>query len=693
MSQSYLDKFRSSLPSTQGRQILNLLISKRDQGEIRTVDEFKARLKELTSQLLEERITPTLTQWLAVGGQDISSEQYNDMLTHIQNDLEAGFAEADNIDEIIAAHHNLIHEISLKALRFGVNELESKISLYEFLNRSTQGFDDALFNTFRESKNLQTSRSDSAASLVYADPRKSEVILNTQDAQIDLVGERLTLGASQEKQLQIREAQWLSNANSIRGELDVQFENSKISHIVDNQNNTYWVESILLSQVRSTGVPMEISLALAASQDVNFIEIEPAVEFPIVLTGIDYIDANNTRQSTGNSSILLRGPARINFEKITTSHLILKFRQDNYKESQFTTKPGTSLFHRAVLDQNSNDVDLVSISEDLQEILTSDFILSDVLGVTNPQQEQVKYYEYILGFDNIRVGFSIFTDRSIFVSSKKKVLSPGRVALRTQEIRPSQVSGSSSITLNPYSYPTRNSDEDSKFYHGVTEHYLVIQFFGEDNYLIATDTVPILPLGASRIYHEQMIFKFQTTGAQNPDVAQLRFYTNATENDVLTNSDVIVYRNGTPLVYGLSNDWVWVDPDDIADPAKNLGAVQTVAGAGSPMKRAIRIINTVRPLDIYTVSYNPTVSNTQTLPNNQNLFTLVDLVGDNSMRMVSDNLITIEPIRNSYLVEYAEVYLVIIMRRNSANQNFSPAVEEFMLVTGSRNQQKFVGDF
>jgi hypothetical protein len=346
---------------------------------------------------LAERITPTLKLFDAIPGADTSSEQYNEMLDRIRDDLEAGFAEADNIDAVINAHNNLINTVALKSLRYGINELESKISLYEFLNKSIKGFDNALFNTFRESLNNVTSRADSAASLTYIDPLKKEGIDVDENAEVDLVGERLILGPTIKNYLKIREVQWLSNSNSIRSELNVAFSNSKLSNLIDNQNNTYWVEPILLSKIRTSGVPMEICLSLNASQDVNFVEIEPASNFPMVLTGIDYFDSNNSRQSSDTVEIIVNGPTRINFGKITSRCVILKFRQDNYKEIQFKKKPGESNFHKAVLGQSSNTVDKDSVTEDLQELLSSDFILTDAMGIKTIGTESVKYYEYLLG--------------------------------------------------------------------------------------------------------------------------------------------------------------------------------------------------------------------------------------------------------------------------------------------------------
>jgi hypothetical protein len=682
MSQTLLDKFRSALPTTQGNQILRLLISKRDSGEIKTVDEFKTKLKELTLKILQDRITPTFKLLDAIPGTDISSERYNEVLDRIHDDLEAAFDEADNIDDIIEAHHNLINNVALKALRYGVNELEAKITLYEFLNKSGKGFDDALFNTFRESQNSSTSRIDEAASIVFVDPRLNQVIVNDEDCMVDQIGERLILGAQSDTIVPITEAVWLSNPTSIRSELSVEFQSSRLSNIIDGRKNTFWLMPILCSKIRAGGVPMEIALHLSAAQDVNYIEIEPASNFPMLLVGIDYFDANNTRLSVGTSSVTLYGPVRINFERITTRTLILRFRQDNYQEIQFNQRPGETNFQRAVVGQSMDSIDMDAISDDLRQVLTSDFILTDLMGVQAVAVEQAKYYEYLLGFDNIRAGFSTYNERGIFVSSKKVVTKPGQIGLRVNEVRSTQTAGYSGITLESFKYPERSDEEDSKFYHGVNEYFIAMQFFSEDNYLIATDIVPVLPLGAKRIYHERVLFTYTQTGSQNPDTAKLMFYT---EEDY---DDVVVYRNGTELVSGEDNDWIFVPIDD------NSEYTQRVPDSGRPMSCGIKIINqTVQPLDIYTISYTPTMSNTWVLPLSlDGNMKIVDLVGDNSIRSILDNVIVFESLRGSHPVARAEFYLIVIMRRNSAEQNFSPALEDYMLITGSRDTEKFTGD-
>jgi len=682
MSTSYLEKFRTSLPLTQGNQILKILISERDSGKIKNLDEFRTKLKDLTAELLAERIKPTFELFKALAGEDTSSEQYNFMLERIADDLEAAFAEADTLDSIIEAHHNAINKIAIKSLRYGINELESQVTLYEFLNKSKRGFDNALFNTFRESQTLSLSRIAADGPLVFLDPRKSGSIGSEEDAYKDLVGERITLGSEDLRYIKAKEATWLSNDYSIRSELDVGFPDSNINNIIDEKNNTYWVVPLLLSDIRSSGVYMEVVIRLPSSQDINFVEIEPASIFPINLVQIDYYDGNNIRRTASTGNVTIDGPTRVNFPRATSNAVVLRFLQYNYRETQFRQRLGESNFHRAVLGQNNLTVDKDSINEDLREILTSDFILNEVMGRKDNTNSEEKYYEYVLGFDNIKLGFNTYKERSIFVSKKQTVDKPGQVALRVTEVRPTQVAGESIVTLDNYTYPTQTTAEDAKFYHGSTEYWLTIKFFSDDDFLISSNIVPILPLDAYRIYHELVVFTRRSTELLvNPDKASLMFYTDA------DSEDVIVYRNGTILTYGAGNDWVFVDADDPTE------ITHATPNDGHSMRRGIQILDTVRPLDIYTVSYTPVVSNTAVIPSDTEILDVVDLIGDQSVRVGTNNIISFETTRQSHTIAKAEMYLVIIMRRNSANLNVSPAVEEYMLITGSRNENKFIGEF
>ena len=691
---NYLEKFRSTLSASQGEKLLKLLIKKRDSGEIRTLDEFKDRLKVLTSQLLTNQIKPTLVLLQAIPGADTSSERYNEMLERIEDDLETAFTEADNLEDIMAAHHNLIDNVSLKALRFGINELDSRITLYEFLSKNGLGFNHALFNTFAESEKFSISRTAEDAFVAFSDFRTGQYIDTDEDALIDLVGERLSLGFNETAYAVVQQVEWLANVNSLRGETNVAFDNSDINNLIDGQNNTYWIEPILVSDRRAAGVSVEIALTMSASNDLNFVDIDPASRFPMTLSLIDYEDGNGDRQTLSAPDLALVGPTRLNFSRIATKTLILRFTQKNYTEIQFTAKNGESNFHRALQGQGHLGVDMASASEDLRKALSSDYVFELMNVETNPN-EMVKYFEYLVGFDNLRPGFSRYLERGVFVSIKQTIDKPGQLAIKVDERRPVQLGGSFSIDSIEHQYPESTAGEVENFYHGSVEYWLTVKSYADDGVAISTDTVPVLPLGTSRVYHERLLLNHKSSeGLSYNNQGALRFYCGADAYDQRLSDPgldgVAIYRNGTLLQYGETSDWFFVPEYPLAGSNRLL--TETGADTGVRMSRGVQL-NDVRPLDIFTVSYTPTTSNTRVTPIDVDteLFEIVDLVGDQSLRLIKDFIIVVDELKNGVEVAKADIYLTIIIRRNSAIESYSPFVEEFMVLAASRDSSRFEG--
>lgn len=676
---TYLDKLTRALPTAQGKQILRLLTSERDSGKIKTIDEFKDRLKQLTTTLLEKRIKPTFKLWRAVAGEEISEELYNDMLNKVYADLTVAFDEANSLDEIIEAHRQLIQQVSFKTLHYGINQLESQISLYEFIEKNSYGVDDCTFNTFRSTDVNGLSRADEIASVVFIDPRQATAINSTQDAAIDLIGERLTLGAATSTYLTPKRAVFLANSSSIRSELDVQFENSNINNVVDGRKNTYWAIPILVSNIQSSGVTIEVQIDLNASQDINFIEIDPASYFPMVLSTISYVNSNQTRTTITSPNALLTGPKSFSFGKVATSSIILTFKQDNYKETQITKKSNEVNFYKALTGDTFAKPSILNAKDDIKATITSDFLLNQVFNLPDDEVEDAKYFEYVFGLDNVRLGLNTFDERSIFVSKKKAVDKPGMIALKTVETRPRQdnAAATNTITNATYTYPAQSSTEDNYTYHSSIEYWLFIKSYDTSGQVVAIDIVPVLPIGASRIYQERMVFTKKTsTTYLNKNAGTLQHYVNADP------SNVILYRNGVRLSY--STDWLFSEDSDLTstDPS--------VAGR---MKRGIYLTSEPNALDIYTVSYSPVVSNTYLYSSNASILNTVSLGANGTIRVVKDNIVVMDAIRGSKVIDRADVYLSIIMRRNSANMNVSPAVEEYLLATGSIDNTKFVKDY
>lgn len=676
MTYSYLDKLQTTLPGVQGQQILRILQRQKEKGQIRTVDELKNKLKTLTTALLEKRIQPTMKLWKAIAKDDISSEEFNDMVEHISDDLETAFSEANDLYSLLDTHGTLIKDVSLKIIECSLNKLEAQVELYEFIRRSGEGFDDAVFDTFREVAAHSVSRTDVIAGFVYLDPRTGKFIPAKKNAVVDQTGERLILNYDKVEYITLRGAIHLAGSDSARSELEATFMNSEIENLIDGQKHTYWSLPVLLSYNPEDGVSTSIAIELPVSQDVNFVEIDPASPHPMSLESITYLDGNATaRNAYTTSTILDKETQRICFDRVSSSQLTLNFKQENFQEKQFEAQDFTN-FQKATLDYSYLETNISLAEEDLLKAFSSSFI-KDKLSLSQPEKDSYHYYEYLLALDNIRAGRIEYTDSSIYVSSKQTINMPGQLLLRTNETRPVQVVGDSAIAMTAFTYPTQTSTEDLNYYHGSIEYWATAQYLDKSGNIIATKTFPVLPWRAKRIYHEKLVFSGRvSSGLGLKDGSSLMFYTAS------NSSDVLVYKNGNLLTYGVN--WFFVDPADAS------ALTNETAGSGSRMKRGIRIADRSSSLDHYTASYTPTFGNSYIVPKVTDLITIIDLVGDRSARLLNEGKVILDPI--TYInknIAKADIYLTIILRRNSINPFVTPMLEDFLFAAGYKDTTKF----
>ncbi len=235
----YLDKFNDTIGKRQAQQILKLLNKQRNSGQIRTVKEFSDRFEELIRDLQSTVLSPSLKVFLAEEDERTSSEGLNFMLDRVQDDLEAAFEEAVNIDEVQRSHEVIVRDVILKNLRAGVAELEAKIGLYEFLNGDVRGFDSAVFTTFKESKENRTERGVEFTSILFIDPRTNQLIRASQDAEVELVGERLVLSNKNKVVHDVVDVRQLFDENNPQSELVVEPAGTNLRNIIDNTKGTY----------------------------------------------------------------------------------------------------------------------------------------------------------------------------------------------------------------------------------------------------------------------------------------------------------------------------------------------------------------------------------------------------------------------------------------------------------------------
>lgn len=697
----YLDKFKGIIGKKQTEQILKLLNKKRNQGQIRTVKEFSEQLQGLVRELTSTVLTPSLKLWLGVQDEVIDSETYNFMLDRVQDDLEASFEEANKIDEVQKSHEAIVRDVILKNLRAGVAELESKISLYEFLNKDLRGFDSAVFSTFRESKEARTQRGDAQASVIFLDPRTNLLIPNTEDATVELVGERLTLPNDLVEQHSIRNIRQIFDSETPQSELIVEPANVSLSNIIDNTKGTYWFQSLLFSSPKNY-VKVKLEFDLGAVKEINYVEVEPASRYGFILEAIHYVDGNNVVTDLEVPEIAVESPINVRIKKVATRRLILTFRNENPSKVQFEYGEGSDpLFDQALIEPPEGiEPTIGGVSQDLKEILGS-VKMQDIIGLQDVSKTSFSGYEFLTGFDNIRIGLTTYRSRGVYISSPLELENMGEIGLKTIESRPYLDSLDQQIRFTNTTYDIAQDsglEEDAEttpgytsptYFQGSIEYWIVKQDISAEDILLRTTVFPILPLGVSKIHHERLLLTEKSDPSLvNNDLGETIFYT-VPEN-------VTVYRNGE-ILENVSSDPLALEgwkhyPEPSGDTADKL------PNNNQPMRFRIQI---VAPLagDIFTVTYTPLISTTTSIPKNLSEeyttvegLKVVDLVGDLTARVGPGQVVIVGGLGEELEIAKSKIVLKIILRQNTAESSLTPAVEEYTLVSGYKDETKFKGD-
>ena len=686
----YLNQFRNKIGSRQTQQVLKLLNKQRNAGQIRSIEDFSKRLESLMREITSTTLKPTLSLFPAQSNDKIDSETMNFMLDRIKDDLEASFEESNNIAEIQSAHTAIIKDLLFKNLKAGLAELETKVSLYEFLNRSKKGFDQAISSTFRETQLNRINKQEATSSnTLFLDPRRGISFSDNQHAEIDLIGEKLTLALNEKKFYQIHSAKQLFDADTQQSELIIEPPNSKIENILDGQKGTYWIQTLLFENLQPF-VDLKLELNLGITKSINTLEIEPIAKKPFILTGISYLTNHNSIETLSIQEIELTGPVSLNFSTISTSKLFLTFRTINPLPTEFEYSAKDTLLNQAIkepIEGLSPSMD--QIGEDLSRLLASGSIKNNI-GLSSQETKTFHGYEYIIGFDNIRIGFANYVDKAVYTSIPLTVTNKGILGLKVDEKRPySSLSGEVSYTNLTYNNEDVNEagGNNSRNFLGSIEYWIVKQDLDTQQNIIRTNVFPILPIGTTRIHHERLLLteKSDPTFVYN-DIGSLVFFTNPTDGDLKVYRNFQLLSNETGNIYA-TEGWK-IEPEPTADlPLKT-------PNNGSRMKFKLKIVSP-RPTDIYTVSYTPLTSSTFNIPQTLSAFSsvgglqVVDLVGDLSARSTPEQIIVFErPGENNAALE-SKVHLMIILRQNTANVYLTPIIEEYTLFAGSEDSLKF----
>jgi hypothetical protein len=92
--------------------------------------------------------------------------------------------------------------------------------------------------------------------------------------------------------------------------------------------------------------------------------------------------------------------------------------------------------------------------------------------------------------------------------------------------------------------------------------------------------------------------------------------------------------------------------------------------------------------DIYTVSYTPLFSDSYSSQYSVGTNNPIDWSGNMSIRSITEQMVLLNDASDINIAKY-ELYLMVILRQNTADSSTSPAVEEYTLALGQKDLLKF----
>jgi hypothetical protein len=149
---------------------------------------------------------------------------------------------------------------------------------------------------------------------------------------------------------------------------------------------------------------------------------------------------------------------------------------------------------------------------------------------------------------------------------------------------------------------------------------------------------------------------FTETITINDDTAKLRFY---------PDGDVVVYKDFNLIPLDLNYDYIVVDN-----------------GSFTPKEYKIKLLDPI-VTSIYTVSYSPLYSATSV--NSE-----VWLDKQRTAKLKRGNIVEFTNDRPNAIVTYSQVYLMILIRINSVDDTQTPSVEEYRLLIGTIDKEKYI---
>jgi hypothetical protein len=642
----YLDSFSSLIPTLQGNRAIKKVEKLRDTGEIQSEQEYNEKLSELLENVAGETYTPSFRYSPLQPGLS-SSDQYNEMLEQVRDDLEVAFTEINHIYNTIQAHNRVFRDKAVSDIYASLEQLEKEVDKLSVIANAGNEFQDVELNTFAGDALMITNIERFASEALY--DRREDVPIQQEDrAFVDLDEEVLALPLASSTVINFSELT-LVGTQTTGTDFDVQLQDSSIDNAIDGDTSSGWVYNILKRDVLSDGAKLVIDADLGDKRLVNYLLIRPISDFPTVLDEITYLDENNREQVLPDSTYFgtaLTSAVRIAFDDIVVKKFRLRFSQRSSSLFNYNSSVGN-----ITLDDLRRDTSLEVNAQVLRDEISEGIQNPDVTSVVPvsepPEVEYTVTYQYTFGFTEITTGLTGFKDKGYFVTKPYKKPTPGLLALEVQE--------------NNVEYFDEVAQTVAKV--GSFEYSVLKKDFNSRDELLSTKEFPILPISTQSVQNERLLF------SGTVKTVNLRFIGHDLSG---SGASVEVYRNNTLLQRGV--DWQFTDRNNVLDLSDS-----TVNPTVNETRITILNSDDVIRNGIYTCNYDP-----RHIAEPNAVITYKGVVYTNS------NTTEHEAEFSGEGISYSLLFLKVVIRNNSFYNNKSPKLDFYRVLTSSVGEGRFV---
>jgi len=430
----------NSIPAAQRKRLSDLLTAATNRGEVSSAINYEAKLAQELAELESKLGKPQFKLRNAPYRSITNSANLNDMENKAIAALKILYTELASLLSGID-NYSLLSASRLQAVEDAITRLEHTIDTLEILATNSEGYLESIAYSFSEENTKRLLRDD-APSLAPFTLDDLGYLPPTEDAVADNGQLRLPIASSLDYLIggaQVTNQNPTGPSSEVSEDIPTEEAQYALAKLIDNNADTYWAETVQVSDLSVNYAQCDLVLALAGVQQVNRIIIDPFSRFPYKITSITYKRNRNSETSYDveiDLPILISKRTVIEFAGIYADTIILHLEQTNFSQLRYITQGSMGTIERIIDLANGQDVDVSDLTDPNNIYFAMSVNMRNKLGLTTTQSSDAKVvdvYEFMYGIKTIALNQLKYGQKGIFVSEPGLIELAGAAGLESDE--------------------------------------------------------------------------------------------------------------------------------------------------------------------------------------------------------------------------------------------------------------------